>query len=48
MAPDPNASGSGTTPSKEHKKKKDDKKEEDLVGFVLWIHLLLALARVSL
>ncbi|KAG2717390.1 hypothetical protein I3843_03G174900 [Carya illinoinensis] len=30
MAPDPNASGSGTVPSKEPKRKKDDKKEEDL------------------
>ncbi|KAG2712478.1 hypothetical protein I3843_04G118900 [Carya illinoinensis] len=30
MAPDPNASGSGSVPSKETKRKKDDKKEEDL------------------
>ncbi|XP_062152652.1 26S proteasome non-ATPase regulatory subunit 2 homolog A [Alnus glutinosa] len=30
MAPDPNASGSGTVPPKDTKKKKDEKKEEDL------------------
>ncbi|XP_059449342.1 26S proteasome non-ATPase regulatory subunit 2 homolog A-like isoform X3 [Corylus avellana] len=30
MTPDPNASSSGTVPSKDSKKKKDEKKEEDL------------------
>jgi hypothetical protein len=42
MAPDPNASSSGTVPSKDPKKKKDEKKEEDLVGSVLWIQLFCA------
>jgi hypothetical protein len=42
MAPDPNASGSGTVPPKDPKKKKDEKKEEDLVGSVLWVQLFCA------